>query len=108
VPDDALVFTSLTGLDVTPHAGWNNYPAVAKRQLFIAGWYDGRLVSHPEDRDRKLSQNAAVLQGRLRPDELDLSRAYSAYYAVTRVDERVPSSFGEAYRNEEYALYEIP
>jgi hypothetical protein len=108
VPEDALVFTTLTGLEVTPHRGWNNYPAIADRQLFIAGWYDGRLVSNPEDRDRKLDQNQAVLEGRTRPEQLDLSRAYDAHFAVTRLDEGVPPSFRLLYRNDAYALYEIP
>ena len=76
VPEDGLVFTTLTGLDVTPHEGWNNYPAVAERQVFIAGWYDGRLVSHERDRDRKLAENRSVLTGRTHPRELELSRAY--------------------------------
>ena len=69
VPEDGLVFTSLTGREVTPHEGWNNYPAVAERQLFIAGWYDGRLVSHEADRDRKLAENRSVLTGRTRPGD---------------------------------------
>ena len=108
VPEDGLVFTSLTGRDVTPHEGWNNYPAVAERQLFIAGWYDGRLVSHEADRDRKLEQNRSVLTGRTQPGELKLSREYASYYAVTRGSEQVPRSFGRVYANDEYVLYEIP
>jgi hypothetical protein len=108
VPSDGLVFTTLTGREVTPHEGWNNYPSVARRQLFIAGWYDGRLVSHEDDRDRKLSQNRAVLTGRTLPQELELSREYSSYYAVARRSERVPASFGRIYANDEYVLYEIP
>ena len=108
VPEDGLVFTSLTGRAVTPHEGWNNYPAIAGRQLFIAGWYDGRLVSHEEDRDRKLAQNRSVLTGRLDPRELELSRDYRAYYAVVRESEHVPPSFKRVYANDEYVLYEIP
>ncbi|MDX6423440.1 MAG: hypothetical protein QOI67_911 [Gaiellaceae bacterium] len=108
VPEDGLVFTSLTGLEVTPHEGWNNYPAVAERQLFIAGWYDGRLVSHEEDRDRKLAENRSVLTGRTHPRELELSREYPSYYAVARRSEHVPRSFRRVYANDEYVLYEIP
>ena len=108
VPEDGLVFTTLTGLDVTPHEGWNNYPAVAERQVFIAGWYDGRLVSHERDRDRKLAENRSVLTGRTQPRELELSRAYPAYYAVVRGSERVPPSFRRVYANADYVLYEIP
>ena len=108
VPEDGLVFTSLTGREVTPHEGWNNYPAVAERQLFIAGWYDGRLVSHDDDRDRKLEQSRSVLTGRTRPGELELSREYGSYYAVSRGSERVPRPFTRVYANDEYVLYEIP
>jgi hypothetical protein len=108
VPEDALVFTTLTGLEVTPHEGWNNYPAVAGRQLFIAGWYDGRLVSHEDDRDRKLALNGAVLTGRAHPGALDLARGYASYYAVARGSDRTPPSFRRLYANEEYVLYEIP
>jgi hypothetical protein len=108
VPEDALVFTTLTGVEVTPHAGWNNYPAIAGRQLYIAGWYDGRLVSHEEDRDRKLASNQAVLTGGVQPDELDLSRRYSAYYAVARRSDQMPPSFKRVYANDDYVLYAIP
>lgn len=108
VPEDGLVFTSLTGREVTPHEGWNNYPAVAERQLFIAGWYDGRLVSHEDDRDRKLAENRSVLTGRTQPGELELSREYPSYHAVTRGSEHVPRSFRRVYANDEYVLYEIP
>ena len=108
VPEDGLVFTSLTGRDVTPHEGWNNYPAVAERQLFIAGWYDGRLVSNEDDRDRKLEENHSVLTGRTHPSELELSREYPSYYAVVRGSEQAPRSFRRVYANGEYVLYEIP
>ncbi len=108
VPEDGLVFTSLTGRDVTPHEGWNNYPAVAERQLFIAGWYDGRLVSNEDDRDRKLEENQSVLTGRTHPSELELSREYPSYYAVARGSEQAPRSFRRVYANDEYVLYEIP
>jgi hypothetical protein len=108
VPGDGLVFTTLTGVEVTPHEGWNNYPAVADRQLFIAGWYDGRLVSSEEDRDRRLEQNRAVLTGRTRPSELELSRTYSSSFAVARRDETMPASFRRVYANDDYVLYELP
>ena len=108
VPEDGLVFTSLTGREVTPHRGWNNYPAVADRQLYVAGWYDGRLVSHPEDRDRKLAENRAVLTGAVRPEAVDLSRTYGSYYAVTERDEPVLGTFRRLYANDAYVLYAIP
>jgi hypothetical protein len=108
VPRDALVFTTLTGVEVTPHAGWNNYPSIASRQLYIAGWYDGRLVAVPDERDERLAANRSVLEGRRRPDEVEASDGFESFYAVTRVREQVPASFRRAYENESYALYEIP
>jgi hypothetical protein len=106
--DEALVFTTMTGVPVTPHRGWNNYPSIAGRKLYIAGWYDGRLVSHPEDRDRKLELNRRVLSGRLAPNELELSRSYSRYVAVARNAERMPATFRRVYANDAFSLYEIP
>lgn len=108
VPEDGLVFTSLTGIEVTPHRGWNNYPSIARRQLFIAGWYDGRLVAAPEDRDRRLELNAQVLAGRRDPADAELSRRFGSYYAVTEDDDEVPPSFRRLYENDRYVLYEIP
>jgi hypothetical protein len=108
VPDDGLVFTTLTGLPVTPDAGWNNYPSIAGRQLYIGGWYDGRLVSEPDERDERLALNRAVLTGRRAPDEVDGSSGFDSHFAVTRVGERVPSAFRRLYANARYVLYEIP
>jgi hypothetical protein len=108
VGDDALVFTTMTGVEVTPHRGWNNYPSIAGRQLYIAGWYDGRLVSHSEDRDRRLALNRAVLSGRIPPRAAELSRTYGRYFAVARNAERMPASFRRLYVNDAFSLYEIP
>jgi hypothetical protein len=108
VPDDGLVFTTLTGLPVTPDAGWNNYPSIAGRQLYIAGWYDGRLVSEPDERDVRLALNRAVLTGRRAPDEVDGLSGFDSHFAVTRVGERMPASFRRLYANARYVLYEIP
>ena len=108
VPDDGLVFTTLTGLPVTPDAGWNNYPSIAGRQLYIAGWYDGRLVSEPDERDARLALNRAVLTGRRAPDEVEGSSGFDSHYAVTRIGDRVPASFRRLYANPRYVLYEIP
>ena len=49
-----------------------------------------------------------MLTGRTHPRELELSRAYPAYYAVARGSERVPPSFRRVYANDDYVLYEIP
>jgi hypothetical protein len=97
VPHDALVYTSLTGRAVTPHQGWNNYPSIARRQLFIAGWYDGRLVAETDERDAMLAENRAVLAGR--------APARRGSSAVVRVGERAPPGFRRVYANDAFALY---
>jgi hypothetical protein len=106
-PTDALVFTSLTGPRITMDEGWNNYPSIAARQLYLAGWYDGKLTAHPDERNRRLALNRAVLVGERRPSSLDLSRSYDGYYAVLRADERPPEGFELLYRNDHYALYRL-
>lgn len=107
-PPASLIFTSETGREVTGRQGWNNYPAVGRRQLYIAGWYDGALTADREEVDRRLALNARVLAGRLHPSDLDLRRRYGAAYAVLRAGEQPPASFAELWRNERFALYQIP
>jgi hypothetical protein len=108
VPPDGLVFTTMTGKEVGPRAGWNNYPSIAGRQLYLAGWYDGRLTSEPEEVDRRLELNARVLAGLVTPTDLGLSRAYGSYFAVTRRYEDAPDSFLPLYANRDFALYRMP
>jgi hypothetical protein len=108
VPDDGLVFTTMTGRRITPQEGWNNYPSIAGRQLYLAGWYDGRLTSDRDEVDRRLALNAEVLSGNLAPAELDLSRSYTSYFAVTRRADRVPPSFRLLYANRDFSLYRVP
>lgn len=107
VPDDGLIFTSLTGRKIEIHQGWNNYPAIAGRQLYLAGWYDGRLISDRAELERRLALNRRVLTGDLRPDQLDLSRAFGSYFAVLRRSEPTPPSFEPLYSNRLFALYRI-
>src|SRR5207253_2590560 len=67
VPRDGLVFTSLTGDRISGYEGWDYYPGVARRQLYLAGWSDSPLLVEPKMRRARLASNAAVLQGRMRP-----------------------------------------
>jgi hypothetical protein len=97
VPRGALVYTSLTGREVTSHEGWNNYPSIARRQLYLAGWYDGRLVAETEERDRRLAHNRAVLAG--------AAPAVPGSWLVLRRGERIPAGFRQAYANGAYALH---
>jgi hypothetical protein len=108
VPDDGLVFTNLTGEVVDGRQGWNNYPSIAGRQLYLAGWYDGRLVSRPEELARRLALNRDVLEGRLPPGRLDLDRPYGSYWAVVWSLTNAPPAFRRVYGNETFALYRIP
>lgn len=107
VPRDGLVFTSLTGPAVTGDQGWNYYPGVADRQLYLGGWYDSVLLARSNDRQRRLRLNADVIAGRREPRSLKMSRRYSTYFAVLRYSERAPASFRRVYGNKRYVLYRI-
>jgi hypothetical protein len=108
VPPDGLVFTTMTGLQIDARHGWNNYPSIAGRQLYLAGWYDGRLTSRRDELRRRLALNAEVLRGELSPEELELDRSFASHYAVTRRPERVPEAFKLLYANDGFALYRVP
>jgi hypothetical protein len=107
VPGDALVFTSLTGPRIDADEGWNYYPAVGERQLYIAGWADGELRGDDARLGRLLAANQAVLEGSRDPRRLGLSRGYGSFWAVTRRDEPAPPSLRRVYTNDRYALYRI-
>jgi hypothetical protein len=107
VPPRGLVFTSLTGLEVTPHEGWNNYPAVSERQVYLAGWYDGRLIARRAELDRRLARNERVLAGQAVPGSIALERTFDGYYAVLRLSDPAPPSFQRLFANEAYALYRV-
>jgi hypothetical protein len=107
VPADGLVFTSQTGRSVDLRHGWNNYPAIGRRQVYISGWYDGRLVAHPEERDRRLGLNSDVLRGRLDPSRLRYAQRFGSFWAVVEAGASVPPSFRRVYANDRFALYRI-
>ena len=108
VPRDGLVFTSLTGPLVTGDQGWNYYPGVAERQVYLAGWSSSRLLVDEAERERRLALNQGVLAGRIEPAAIPVSRRYSRHYAVVRRRESVPNALRAAYQNDEFTLYEIP
>ena len=108
VPERGLVFTSLTGRRIDIREGWNNYPGVAGRQLYLAGWYDGRLISDRAELERRLALNRRVLEGRLGPRALELSRGFGSYFAVVWRSDRTPAAFERVYANRLFALYRIP
>ena len=108
VPHDALVFTSLTGPSKPAASeGQSFYPAIARRQLYLAGWANSSLLVERAKLRRRLAVNRAVLAGRLAPEQAPLSRRYRAYFAAVRRTERVPPSFRRVYENDAYALYRI-
>jgi hypothetical protein len=107
VAEDTLVFTSQTGPRITGTEGWNYYPGVAGRQVYLAGWSNSRLAVNRAQRARRLRLNREVLSGRLSPTLLRLSRRYGAYYAVLLRSERAPPSFRLVYGNERFAVYRI-
>jgi hypothetical protein len=108
VPPDGLVFTSETGPVVTGDQGWNYYPGIWGRQLYLAGWSNSPLLVDDDERARRLLLNQRVLAGLLDPRELELDRRYSSFYAVVGRGRTVPAGSDLLYRNEELALYALP
>jgi hypothetical protein len=97
----------MTGKAVDGRQGWNNYPSIAERQLYLAGWYDGRLTARPDELDRRLLLNTRVLSGALAPQRVPVSRRFDSYYAVVRTGVEVPRRFRPLYANDSFALYRI-
>jgi hypothetical protein len=105
VPDDGLVFTSETGPEITGTQGWNYYPGVAGRQVYLAGWSSSPLLVDEAELARRLALNRAVLDGR-DPRTIPLDRSYGSFYAVVESD--APPAWRPLYANERFGLYEIP
>ena len=104
VPRDGIVFTSETGPEITGEQGWNYYPGVARRQVYLAGWSSSPLLVDPAQRARRLRLNADVVEGRRNPRTVEPGR--SSYYLVVRRDARARGRLVHA--NDVFALYEIP
>jgi hypothetical protein len=105
VPENGLVFTSETGPAITGRQGWNYYPGVAGRQVYLAGWSSSPLLVDEAERARRLALNRAVLGGR-DPRTIPLERTYRSFYAVIEGD--APSGWRRLYANDRFVLYEIP
>jgi hypothetical protein len=104
VPSDGIVFTSETGPEITGEQGWNYYPGVARRQVYLAGWSSSPLLVDPAERARRLRLNAEVVEGRRDPRTVEPGR--SSYYLVVRRDGGARGRLVHA--NDVFALYEIP
>lgn len=108
-PADALIFTDQTGPEFRVASGWNSYVATGRRQVFIASWVTSfrRFRIEPAARAARLQQNADVLEGRLTPAEVPLSRPYGGYFAVIAAEKSPPPTFRRLYANQDFALYLI-
>ena len=105
VPENGLVFTTLTGDVIADDQGWNYYPGVAGRQIYLAGWSNSPLLVDERERRRRLALNRRVLSGAAEPSDVDTE--HDAAFAVMRRSERAPASFRLLYRNARFALYRI-
>ncbi len=106
-PNDALLFSDWTGYSIDVKHGWNYYAAVSERQLYLGGWYNGRLRTDPGELQRRLQWNEAVLQGVTAPQAIPVSGRYSSYFAVVERARGMPTTFTRVYANDKYALYKV-
>ena len=106
-PDDGLVFTSQTGGGPGAYEGWNYYPAVGERQVYLAGWTNSPLSARRQELLRRIELNHEVLDGRRRPSSVPGARRFSRYFAVVGRADRHPRHFCRLYVNRLFALYEI-
>lgn len=108
VPDDGIVFTSLTGPVIAGEQGWNYYPGVARRQIWLAGWSNSVLLVDEDERARRLRLNREVVSGNRAPDSVPLEREYSSSFGVLRASEQAPAGWRRLYGNADLVLYRIP
>lgn len=107
-PGDGLVYTSMTGDVISGDQGWNYYPGVIARQVYLAGWSNSVLLVDEDERARRLRLNADVLTGRRAPDSVPLERRHSSFFAVVRVEDGPPAAWSRLYGNDLFELYRIP
>jgi hypothetical protein len=104
VPRSGIVFTSETGPAINNNEGWNYYPGVARRQVYLAGWSSSPLLVDPDERARRLRLNSDVVEGRRDPRTVEPGR--SSYFLVVRRE--APARGRLVHANDTFALYEIP
>lgn len=104
VPRDGIVFTSETGPLINGDQGWNYYPGVSGRQVYLAGWSSSPLLVNPDERERRLRLNDEVVTGRRDPRSVAPGR--SSYFVVARTGTGRPGRVVHA--NDRFVLYEIP
>ena len=106
VPSEGIVFTSETGPVINGDQGWNYYPGVARRQVYLAGWSSSPLLVDDAERARRLRLNRAVVSRRLAPKAV--APGYGSAYLVVRTGSPPPAHVRLLHRNDMFALYEIP
>ena len=106
-PSEALIFTDQTGATESRTGGWNDFALAAQRQFYIVSWEVTPLRSNLPLRMEWLSRNEAILAGRLRPEDLHLSRAYDGFYAVIAANRAPPPGATLLYENGSYQLYRL-
>ena len=104
VPREGIVFTTETGPLINGDQGWNYYPGVSRRQVYLAGWSSSPLLVEPVERARRLLVNAEVATGGRDPRSVAPGR--SAYFVVARRGTPQPGRVVHA--NDIFVLYEIP
>jgi hypothetical protein len=107
VPANGLVFTDETGPEVQAQTGQNYYPAIAGRQVYLAGWYQSRLREDDRDREQRLRLNSLVLSGTITPWRAVGAHRYGSFYAVIDRARLPDPSFRRLYANARFALYRI-
>jgi hypothetical protein len=108
VPEDGLVFTTHTGPGESVAEGWNYYPGLAGRQVYLAGWTSSPLRTDRTELAVRLARNASVFEGRVAPRDVPTDRRYAAYYAAAWKTDAVPATFVPVYSNRLYVLYRVP
>ena len=107
VSEDDLVFTTETGPALGDSTeGWNYYPGVAGRSVYIAGWSSSPLLVDDDRRTRRLELNHDVLTSRR--SSRAVAPGYSRYFAVARRGEISGAGFRPLHANGTFVLYEIP
>jgi hypothetical protein len=104
----SLVFTSLTGPAVDDWQGWNYYPMLGARQVYIAGWFNSELSVNSTALNAQLAANTDVLTGRRRGCDVPYGRLFAHYYAVMRRGEPAPPHSRLLHENASRLVYRLP
>ena len=104
----SLVFTSLTGRVVDDWHGWNYYPMLGARQVYIAGWFNSELKVNDSALIAQLDANRDVLSGRRRGCDVPDGRSFRPYYAVLQRGEHAPPRARLVHETASRLVYRLP